>query len=167
MPAGAQLPAARLRLAHCQLRAPASGRVEALKIRTAGEVARAGDVLMDIVPDAVPLMIEAGLRNEDVARVDVGQSVVVKFESFHDTRFGLWHGKLTRLAADASKGPGQEGRYRAEVRLLDAGPGAPAELPALRPGMQATVEFMLGRRQALDYLLGPLWRHAQDAAREP
>ena len=66
------------------VRAPAAGRVVDLRVHSAGGVVAAGQPILDIVPDRVPLEIRASFAPEDIDGVFEGREAEVKFLSLHD-----------------------------------------------------------------------------------
>jgi multidrug efflux pump subunit AcrA (membrane-fusion protein) len=123
--------------------------------------------LLEIVPADVPLVIEALLGNDDAGRVQPGQEAVIKIDSFNYTRFGTLRGRVMRVSADAVGGAGEPLRFVAQVELRPGSVGERVGPGPLRPGMSGQVEFQLGRRRAMDYVLGPLRRVVDESAREP
>ena len=62
--------------------APTAGVIHRLAVHTLGGVIRAGDVVMEIVPDADELQVEARLPPKDIDQVKVGQATLVRFSAF-------------------------------------------------------------------------------------
>ena len=65
--------AARDQLDRIEIRAPTSGVINQLSVHTIGGVIRAGDTIMEIVPDTDDLQIEARLQPNDIDQVRIGQ----------------------------------------------------------------------------------------------
>ncbi|MBC6981681.1 HlyD family type I secretion periplasmic adaptor subunit [Caulobacter sp. 17J80-11] len=162
-----RLTAARDQLGRAQVRAPASGEVVGLSAHTVGGVVQPGQTLMEIVPKAAPLVIEAQVQPNDADDLHVGQATEVRFSAFHERDLPIVHGRLTRLSADSFVDERTGLRFfRAEVSV------PPQEMAALRqvrgveavlkPGLPAEVVVPLRKRTALDYFLEPLqqslWR---------
>jgi membrane fusion protein, S-layer protein transport system len=66
-----------------EIRAPASGTVQQLRIFTIGGVLRPGDPILDIVPDSEELIVRARVSPLDVHAVRVGMPAEVRFPAFH------------------------------------------------------------------------------------
>jgi HlyD family secretion protein len=156
------------------IRAPTAGVVKDLATTTRGAVVAAGALLMNIVPQDEPLQAEVLLKNEDVGFVSAGQPAKVKVAAYPFQKHGLLEGEVMLVGADASEPKPQAGgsqqplSYRAIVRLasrelVSAGTG---ERLSLSPGMLVTAEIHQGRRTVMEYLLSPVLKTAQEAARE-
>ena len=68
---------------------------------TAGGVIEPGAKLMDIVPDRMPLTVEARLASSDGDDVRPGQDAFVRFETLHERALSALKGKVRRVSADA------------------------------------------------------------------
>jgi HlyD family secretion protein len=125
-----------------------------------------------------PLQAEVQLHNEDVGFVSVGQLAKVKVAAYPFQKYGLLDGRVILVSADAAdpkqqqQPPQQPGQpqlnYRAIVQidtpvLTSAATG---EKLTLNPGMAVTAEVQQGRRSVIEYLLSPVKKVAQEAARE-
>jgi len=164
---GSELARAALRLAATRRHAPIAGRVQALAAQAPGAVVGAGSTLLEIVPDSAPRIVEALVANRDVGMVRVGQAVVVKADAYNFSRYGALSGRVVRVAADAAEGADHQWRFVVGITLDQPGLRIDGQLVPLAPGMTVSVEFTLGQRRALDYLLDPLRRYRDEAAREP
>jgi hemolysin D len=88
------------------LRAPVAGTVTATAVTTVGQVAMAGQQLMQIVPDNAALQIQAYVLNTDIGFVHTGQRAVIKVDTFPYTRYGVLHGTVGQVSDAAI--PGQQ-----------------------------------------------------------
>ncbi len=160
------LSAARDQLDRTEVRAPVSGSVVGLTVNTVNGVVGSGQKMMDIVPDKLPLVVEAQVSPRDVNDVKVGMSTQVRLTGIHGRKTPVLNGMLTRVSADSvvDQRTGQS-YFTADVtvsrqelsRLADVGQDS-----TLRPGMPADVVVPLRKRTALQYWLEPLtqtlWR---------
>ena len=155
------------------IRAPTAGVVKDLATTTQGAVVQAGALLMNIVPKEEPLQAEVLLRNEDVGFTAVGQPVKVKVAAYSFQKYGLMEGDVHMISPDATDPKQQvQGQptqtYRAIIRLKDTALVDPrtGERYPLNAGMLVTAEIHQGRRTVMEYLLSPVQRVTQEAARE-
>ena len=97
-----ELKAARLALDNLTLRAPVAGMVEGLAATSLGQSVKAGEMLMQIVPDTAPLEITAYVLNTDIGFVKVGQPATIKIDTFslHALRHDLGQGRQGRRRRD-------------------------------------------------------------------
>lgn len=97
-----QLQAARDRLKRTEAVAPVSGAVTGLTVNTVGAVVAQGQRLMEVVPDKLPLVIEAQVAPRDANDLKVGQETQVRFTAVHGRNVPILHGQLTRISPTAS-----------------------------------------------------------------
>jgi hemolysin D len=175
------------------LRAPVDGTVQQLAVHTIGGVVTPAQQLMVIVPKDAGLEIETTLANKDVGFVQKGQDVEIKVEAFTFTRYGLLHGTVINVSQDAvaaqdpSSADGRrsnnsgdvinssnseeerqarQAAYVARVSLPDKGIQTEQGFMLFEPGMAVTAEIKTGQRRVISYLLSPLMRYRDEAARE-
>ncbi|WP_326497889.1 HlyD family efflux transporter periplasmic adaptor subunit [Vibrio parahaemolyticus] len=74
--------------------APVSGKVPQLKVHTEGGVVTTAETLMVVVPNNDLLEVTASVQNKDIGFIQVGQSVIIKVESFPYTRYGYLTSKV-------------------------------------------------------------------------
>ena len=138
------------------VKAPVKGLVMAISPNGPGEVVRAGEELMQIVPDAGELVISTKLSIMDRDRLSIGQEAEVRFAVFKDS-YSIT-GELVTLSADSLLDEITGTRYyEGKVALL------PDDMVLLEgnklvPGMPATVLIKTGNRTLMGYLTSPLQR---------
>lgn len=163
-----------------ELKAPQEGIVKDLATHTAGTVAAPGTILMTLVPRHDSVFAEVWLGNQDVGFIRPGQDVKIKLATFPFQKYGMIHGKVVQVGADASESPSPGSRpdmssgrdkpsslaFRTLVKLdsqnLAAGEGG----YPVAAGMQVSAEINLGTRSILEYLLSPVRRAFHEAGRE-
>lgn len=152
--------AARDQLARAEIRAPATGTVVGLTVFTPGGVVAAGDKLMDIVPERVPLTIEARVSPNDADDLQPGQQAFVRFFTLHERSLPALNGQVTRVSADSFTDERTgETYYTAAVTVPVAELRKIEELrgeDALKAGIPVSVEVPLRKRTALQYAFEPL-----------
>jgi hemolysin D len=163
-----------LRAGMLEIRAPNAGVVKDLATTTKGAVVSAGVLLMNIVPQDEPMQAEVVLKNEEAGFVAVGQKATIKIAAYPFQKYGMLEGKVLLLGADSAdpkqtpQGQPPNLNYRALVKLnsnylLSA---ATNEKLALNPGMIVSAEIHQGQRTVMEYLLSPVRKVGQEAARE-
>lgn len=169
-----ELEKSKLRTAMLEIRAPNAGVIKDLAATTVGAVVAAGQTLMNVIPRGEPMLAELSLRNEDVGFVATGQVAKIKVAAYPFQKYGMLDGVVSLVSADAvdpagsQPGHSEDLSYRAMVRLeanvlTSAATGEPL---SLSPGMLVTAEIHQGTRSVLEYLLSPVRRVTQEAARE-
>ncbi len=153
-------------LARKEIRAPVAGTVVGLAVTTLGGVVRPGEPLMDIVPSAEQLVVEARLSPMHVDKVRVGQPAFVRFDAGGSRTAPTVKGIVRTLSADALTDERSGERYF--LATIAIPPAAMAHVPPEldKPGLPAEVLVKTGERTMVAYLLEPITRVAFRALRE-
>lgn len=120
-------------LADMSLRAPADGVVHASALTTVGQSVKAGQQLLQVVPDAAPLEIQAYVLNTDIGFVRQGQTATIKVDTFPYTRYGTIPGVVTVVASDAVTGG-----LALHQQKNGSAPDARGDLSVTNPAVQAS-----------------------------
>lgn len=149
------------------IRAPVSGIIYGLKIRTPRSVIRSADPLMYIVPQDRPLVIAARVDLIHIDELVAGQEVTVRLSALDQRTTPELYGKVEQISADAFEDEAtQQSYYRAEITL---NPGELSKMPkgtALIPGMPVEAYIRTGDRTPLAYLVKPFTDYFTRAFRE-
>lgn len=139
-----------------ELRAPVSGTITDLKVHTAGGVIAPGEVLMEIVPSADKLVLEARVLPADIDRVQTGQRVGIKLHAFNQRTTPELDGNVSYVSADSALDPRTEQSYF--LVKVDVNSEEMSRLgdQKVQPGMQADLFIRTGERTFLGYILQPL-----------
>jgi HlyD family secretion protein len=158
--------AARDMLDRIELRAPTSGIIHQLAAHTVGGVIKAGDAIMEVVPDSDDLQVEARLQPNDIDQVRVGQKALIRFSAFNQRTTPQIVGLVSFVSADVSHDqqasapnasyftvrmtlPEDELRRLAGLQLVS--------------GMPAEVFMQTGSRTMMSYLMKPITEQLQRA----
>jgi adhesin transport system membrane fusion protein len=136
------------------------GIVKNILVTTVGGVLGPGEELMQIVPVEDELLIESRVSPADIARVEPGLPVNIRFDPFDYTIFGAAPGEVTYVSADTLKETSEQGTavyYRVHVRPIDTPvQTTTGQILEIVPGMTAQVDIRTGQRSLMDVLLKPL-----------
>jgi HlyD family secretion protein len=155
--------AARDLLDRIEIRAPTSGVIHQLTAHTIGGVIRAGDTIMEVVPDSDELQIEARLQPNDIDQVRIGQKAFTRFSAFNQRVTPELAGVVSYLSADISRDQQTNAAYfTVRVTLPEEERRRLAGLQ-LVSGMPAEVFMQTGSRTMLSYLLKPITDQLQRA----
>lgn len=148
------------------LRAPQDGLVVDIPVVTPGAVIGSGAMVMEILPDADALVIQARLPPESIDTVHVGRKARVRMTAYRRATAPTIDGEVTYVSADLLEEPRDGSRYFEARVVLD--PAALEQHPdvALTAGMPVEVAIQTGERRAGDYLLEPILRHLRRAMRD-
>jgi HlyD family secretion protein len=162
-----KLVAARDQLNRVEIRAPSAGVVHELAVHTIGGVIRAGDVIMEIVPDSDDLQIEARLPSVEIDRVHVGQDVLVRFSAFNQRTTPQVTGQVSYVSADLTQDQQSKSSYYTIRVSLTGGELRRLGNLKLISGMPAELFLRTGSRTMMSYLLKPIADQLKRTFREP
>lgn len=161
-----QLASAGFDLQHSEITAPADGIAVNLGVHTEGAVVRAGETLLEIVPQGTRLEVEGRLPVNLVDRVGSELPVDILFTAFNQSSTPRVSGEVSLVSAD---------------QLLDEKTGMPYYVLrssvsdqaletlnglVIKPGMPAEMFVRTGERSLLNYLFKPLLDRADSALTE-
>ncbi len=149
------------------IRAPASGTIVGLTVATVGGILKAGDRVLDIVPEGDDMIVEAKLEPRYVDRIHAGLSADLRFDGYQNAfQQTLVSGNVEVVSADAVHDE-RTGVPYFKIRITIP----PSERQALssmklQPGMPCTVLVKTGEHSLLSYLAQPLLRRFNGALGE-
>ncbi len=146
---------------------PTTGTVVGMQVFSEGGVVRPGEVLMQIVPEKEPLIVECHVRPMDIAKVFMGQQARIQLNAFNQREVQPVGGTVVYLSADSvdMRTPyGEQQVYQAHVEIEVE--QVIAQGVEISPGMPVTVFFSTGKRSFLDYIMEPLIENFRQALNE-
>ncbi|ESW61346.1 MAG: transporter [Rhodobacter sp. CACIA14H1] len=155
-------------LARTTLTAPLRGIVNRIAVTTIGGVVRPGEEILQLIPLDTGLFVEAKVKPADIAALREGQTATVKLSAYDYTIWGTLPATVTFISADTfrdERARDDTPHYRVTLRVDQDRLTDRQKTIAIRPGMQAEVEFQTGGKTILSYLTKPLWR-GSEALRE-
>jgi HlyD family secretion protein len=153
-------------LERIEIRAPRSGFVHELTVHTVGGVVGAGEVLMMIVPENVPLRVEARISPQEIESIHLGDNAAVRVTGLSHTTTPDLPAEVTMVGADLAQDPTTHvSFYPVELHLK---PGAVDEIKGVQlvPGMPAEVFITTTSRTFFQYLWKPIRDRVSRAIRE-
>ena len=154
------------RVFRTELRAPVTGIVNNVALRTIGGVVEPAQRLVEIVPVDDELKIIARVRPSDIAFLRPGQPVNVKISAYDPQIYGSLSGRLTRIGAGSITDHQGEPYFEIEARTERSHLGTDDYPLPITPGMVAETEIITGKRTIMTYLLKPVLRARERALRE-
>ena len=148
------------------IRSPIDGIVKNMKFQAVGNVVRAGEPIMEVVPIKDQLVVELKLNPSARGYVAVGQSALVKVSTYDYLRYGGLTGTVTAIAADTDLGRNEEQFYKVVVTTDKAWLGDnPNEYP-ISLGMLSEVDIKIDSQTILWSLIRPVLKLKAEALRE-
>lgn len=138
--------------------APVSGTIVRAYYHTNGGVIESGKAVMEILPDDVPLLIEAQVPRTDIDNVRVGQMATIRLVALNQRTTPVLEGHVIYVSADALSDQ-QSGKnqdvYLARIDI------SPTQLVRVRgfqptPGMPAEIMIQVEERTFFNYLAKPI-----------
>lgn len=145
------------RVERTEVRAPEAGMVLGMTVHTVGGVVQSGAPILDIVPAASDLVIEAQVSPIDIDRVSAGKLADIRFSAFKSATTPVIEGQVEQISADrlTNEETGMP-YYLARVELTEEGrSNLEAANLVLVPGMPSEVLINTGERTLLEYLVQP------------
>ena len=155
--------AARDILERIEMRAPTSGVIHQLNAHTIGGVIRAGDAVMEVVPDSDDLQIEARLQPNDIDQVRKGQQAFVRFSAFNQRVTPQLIGQVSYVSPDTTRDQQTSMSYFTVRIMLPEEERRRLAGLQLSSGMPAEVFMQTGSRTMLSYLFKPILDQFQRA----
>lgn len=148
------------------IRSPIDGVVKNLRYQAEGNVVKAGEPVMEVVPSNEELVFEVRLNPADRGYVQVGQFAQVKLSAYDFFRHGGLKGKVSAIAADTDIGKNEETYYRVLISTDKSWLGSqPGDLP-ISTGMQGEVDIHVDARSIFWILIKPVLKLKHEAFRE-
>jgi HlyD family type I secretion membrane fusion protein len=153
-------------LRRLEIQAPRTGVVQNLRVTTIEGVIKAGEPLLDIVPENEALIIQAQVSPNDIESVRTGMQADIRFPSFHTEILPLIYGKITSVSKDSLSDEKSPERYFL-ARIMVADGNIPRVIKErLSAGMPAEVMVPTGERSVASYFIRPLENRFRKALRE-
>lgn len=141
------------------IRAPVAGTVVNLRIFTQGGVIRAGDPILDIVPEDEELIIDARVSPTDIDVVRAGLPAQIHLTAYVQRNLPRLEGEVRTVSADRLTDPQTgESYFQAIVEVPAEALEALGSDVELTPGMPVDVMIATGDHTVLTYLLAPVDR---------
>ena len=145
----ARLGMAQSRVALTSVAMPVAGMISEMKVSNTGELLGPGALVATIVPDGVPLVVEASVSNRDVGFVTPGIDARIKVDAYPFQQFGTLAARVRTVVP----GLGNDNSFTVTLDLLENRISASdRELP-LFPGLAVDAELLTARQRIITRLL--------------
>ncbi len=154
------------RVRRLEVRAPISGIVKGLSVRSVMSVVEGGQLILELVPVKDELVVEAQISPREVGHVRAGQPAEVKVDSYDPARYGSIPATVRRISPSTYLDDKGEPYYRAEITLSQNRVGKPDHGLEVVPGMTVQTDIITGQKTVLEYLIRPVSRGFGESFRE-
>jgi len=151
---------------HAEIKAPLSGVVSAVHVKTVGAVVQAGTMLADIVPAESTLMVRAKILPLNIAAVKPGQIARISVSAYDPSRYGVIMGLVQRVATNTTQPDGQAPFYETIIEIPEMRLTKSAITPDIAAGMPLTIDILGDKRTVMDYIITPIQKSWKTAFRE-
>ena len=162
-----EIRALRDEIAQAEVRAPVSGIVYGMSLRTTRAVLRPAEPLLYIIPQDRPLIVAMQLSPRHIDQIGLGQRVNLRLTALDQSTTPEVWGRITQVSADAiADKAGGPSYYRAEMILTAE---ELKRLPLgvrLLPGMPVEAFIRTGEHSPMAYLIKPVTDYFARAFRE-
>lgn len=140
------------------IKAPVEGYVHDIQLQSPGEVARAGDILLTLVPTEKPLIAKVKIASKDIGHIKVGQNTIIRVTTYDSRRYGVLKGEVVKVSPSAfipkdKSEPYYEGIIHLEKNYI----GTEQVQMRLFSGMTLTADIKTGSKTLIEYLLKPIY----------
>lgn len=161
-----ELRAARAILDRMQVRAASDGIVISMTYNSPGSVVKPGETMLELLPTADDLVIEARVSPKDVDVVSVGQAATLHFSALNARTTPVVPATVTYISADRLiDQKDQQPYYVARMRITDELPPE-VQVSQIYPGMPVETFIKTGDRTFFEYLGKPIADSFNRAFRE-
>lgn len=154
-------------LTHTVIRAPATGILQQLNLRNRDQLVQPGDLIAQIAPDRVPLVVKAYVSPQDIGQVEVGQAVTMKVSGCPYPDYGTLEGTVTTISPDIAGLPspaanplaqGQpqplsNAHYEVTIQAQMQFLGSKNHLCHLQAGMEGSANIVTRKETVLRFLM--------------
>lgn len=153
-------------LARTVITAPIAGTVMHVRVTTVSGIVKAGETILEIVPQSSKLVIDARLRPIDIDTVFPGMQARVLLTAYRQRNLPQIHGVLRSVSADSllDDRSGQS-YFLAKVEVDRTSLAALGDIRML-PGMPAEIMLLSGEQTLLDYIVSPITDSLDHSFRE-
>ena len=139
-----------------EIRAPQSGQVIGLSVHTEGGVIKAGQAIMNIVPQDDKLVVDVNVEPQDIDKVSLRSLARIRFSAFNMRTTPEIDGEVIRISGDRLVNDSDRRPYYLVRIGVEKGDLAKLGGLTLVPGMPVEAFIRTGKRTALSYLTKPL-----------
>lgn len=151
---------------HAEIRAPLSGTISAVHVKTVGAVVQSGSILAEIVPAESTLLVRAQIPPHNVNNVEPGQIARISLSAYDPSRYGVLMGVVERVASNTTQLENQMPFYEALIEIPNAEFSKSSIEPVIVAGMPLTVDILGDKRTIMNYIMTPIQKSLSTAFRE-
>jgi multidrug efflux pump subunit AcrA (membrane-fusion protein) len=90
------------------IRAPEDGTIQQLNLRNGGQVVRSAESIAQIAPSQVPIVVKARVPAQDIGKVALSQTSLMRVSAYPYPDYGVLKGKVVGISPDAISPQGND-----------------------------------------------------------
>lgn len=149
------------------IKAPTSGRVNQQAIHGPGVFVEAGDTLLTLVPETLPIHAEIKVTNQDLSYIHLRQRAALRVDAFPYQKFGRLMGTVTAISPSSQKDDKGNSLYKLTITLDEQCLRTKEKCHPLRPGMTLSTDLITRKKTLLSFITEPLQMKLDRAFRDP
>lgn len=149
-----------------EIKAPVSGRVHKLIVNNTNEVIKAGDPILEIVPNSDNFIIHAQVTPADIEQIYFGQETRIRFDTFNQQSTPEIIGRVLFISADSITDDKAKGEKHFLVKVSLEREQLERIEATINSGLPVSTMFTTTERSLLNYLIKPLSEQLFSAFRE-
>lgn len=148
--------------------APVSGTIVRLYYHTAGGVVESGKAIVEILPSAEPLIIEAQVPRTNIDSVKIGLHATIRLSALNQRTTPVLEGKVFYVSADTITDQNSTAQQEVYLTRISIEPQELLRVPGFSPtpGMPAEIMIQTDERTFVQYLMKPILDSMSRAFRE-
>ena len=158
--------ALRGKVRHAEVRAPLSGTISAVHVKTVDAVVQAGTMLVEIVPTEAEYLVRAQINPQDVADVQPGQVARISLAAYDPSRYGVVMGVVRRVSSNTTQPENAMPFYETIIAIPEVAFTKSPEEPLISSGMPLQVDILGGKRTVMEYIMTQIQKSLATAFRE-
>jgi HlyD family type I secretion membrane fusion protein len=157
----------RNQLERTKIKAPINGVVSDLRFKANGGVVGPGAVVLTVVPNGTPRLVEVRVPSGDISFVKTGQKVDIKLQPFDSTIYGSVPGRVLSIGGNSVQDPDdRKYYYKARIVLERQFVDVANRNYRVGVGMPLVADIKGPQRSVLSYIFQPFTRTLDSALRE-
>ncbi|MBQ7393786.1 MAG: HlyD family type I secretion periplasmic adaptor subunit [Lentisphaeria bacterium] len=151
------------------LRAPCDAVVHEITAFSPGSAVQEAEALITLIPLVDDIEMEAEIRPQDIGKIHPGSTARIKLNAYPFQKHGTLDGVVRNISENTLQKNGQGASftyYRARLTVSGKLRALQGEFRMI-PGMEGSCEIKCGRRRVIEYVIYPLIKAFDEAAREP
>jgi HlyD family type I secretion membrane fusion protein len=148
------------------IRAPVSGRIHKLIVNNINEVIKAGDPILEIVPNSDNFIIHVQVKPADIEQLYFGQETRIRFDTFNQQSTPEIIGRVLFISADSITDDKAKGEKHFLVKVSLEREQLEKIEANINSGLPVSTMFTTTERSLLNYLTKPLSEQLFSAFRE-